>query len=417
MTIAMTPALAPDPALPQRDVLLDGEAMRARLEALLHVQITAYEQARVKYRIGQSLRVVHRLEIDGRSVLVSSRTFLAGRSAPAFERARGAGVAHDAALETVFWTFPGDRKLARLGALAAGPGLLSRLLGREVAETVLAAYAPEKSATAACLGAAGGAPIAYAKVFADAGSAAWSARVHAQVAELVGTEHPLLRTPVVLAHSADDHLVMLEALGGRCIDTLDGARSLAAMRGYGAALAALHALAPIDGAPPFTRVTAQRRRTAAALIARARPDVAAQIDQLLDDLDAAVPGSGEQLVCLHGDVHAKNAIAQDDGRIALIDLDQAAAGPASAELGSMLAGLRYHALVGGEPFEPAQHAFLAGYASAGSLPDPAALRWSVAAALVCERALRCVNRVRNDGLARLGAVLADAQDTLDGSTP
>ena len=46
------------------------------------------------------------------------------------------------------------------------------------------------------------------------------------------------------------------------------------------------------------------------------------------------------------------------------------------------------------------------------MPADARLRWYVAAALLSERALRAVNRIRPDGLALLGAVLSDARAAL-----
>ncbi len=427
MTIALASALAHDAVLPRRDMLLDADVMAARLERMLGVTVTAYAQARVKYRVGESLRVVHRVEDAGVSALVSSRMFRGGESADVFERALAravpapggfAPVAHDEELGTVFWTFPNDRRLTALTALQAGDARLAQLVGQSVRRTVIAAYAPEKSATAACFGAAGDGPLAYVKAFGGRAAAAWSARVHADVAARLGDGHPLLRVPAVLAYDGDAGLVAVEALQGRRLDTLAADDVVTAMRRYGAAVATLHALAPPPDAPAFARVAPDRRRSATALIAAARPDVATQAGRLAEALDAAAPAPGaEPAVCLHGDVHAKNAIAQPDGRIALIDLDQLAVGPASAELGSMLAGLRYHALVGGEGVAttlPAERAFLAGYAGVRELPAPGALRWSIAAALLCERALRAVNRVRPDGLARLGGVLDEAEASLRG---
>ena len=64
--------------------------------------------------------------------------------------------------------------------------------------------------------------------------------------------------------------------------------------------------------------------------------------------------------------------------------------------------------------ERVRAALLDGYASARELPDRADLDWHVAAALLSERALRAVNRVREDGLAHLGPVLADARAVLRG---
>jgi Ser/Thr protein kinase RdoA (MazF antagonist) len=114
-------------------------------------------------------------------------------------------------------------------------------------------------------------------------------------------------------------------------------------------------------------------------------------------------------------VHLKNGLLQAR-RIALIDLDQVGVGPAAADLGSAIAGMRFNALVGDETArgERLQQALLDGYASLRELPDRDALRWHTAAALLSERALRSVNRIRPDGLAHLGAVIADARAVLRG---
>src|SRR4051795_12042309 len=78
--------------------------------------------------------------------------------------------------------------------------------------------------------------------------------------------------------------------------------------------------------------------------------------------------------------------------------------------------LRSRALVADEPARGArlQRALLDGYASLRELPDAHALHWHVAAAMLSERALRSVNRIRPEGLVHLGAVLADARASLRG---
>jgi Ser/Thr protein kinase RdoA (MazF antagonist) len=418
------PALAPDPGVPGRDVLLDDAAMAERLAGLLSfdrpLAIDRYGRGRVKYRVGGSLRVVHELEIGGAPWLVASRTF-AGRSQHVYEQAaRGAieagplrAVAHDPELEAVFWTFPNDRKIGSLATLAPATDTVSRLLGRPVARTVLAAYAPEKSATAACLDGTG-TPVAYAKVFASAEEAVASRHAHDALFQQVGANHSALRVPAVLAWSPEDRMLVVEAVGGRRIDTLRGPDLVLAMRRFGAGLACLHSVPVPDGVPAFDRLDAVQQRPAADLIGRARPDVAAIAALLAGELaDDARPG--EAPVCLHGDVHIKNGLL-DGRRVALIDLDQAGFGPAAADLGSVLAGLRYRALVTDEAArgEKLRGAVLEGYSSLRELPDPEALRWHVAAALLTERALRAVNRIRPAGLAHLAEVLNDARAVLRG---
>jgi Ser/Thr protein kinase RdoA (MazF antagonist) len=376
----------------------------------------------VKYRVGRSLRVVHELEISGRTWLVASRTFGDGGSQSVYERAldgaRPAGplrpVAHDAELETVFWAFPNDRKIATLPSLIPATDAVSRLLGRPIARTVLAAYAPEKSATAACFDEHAGRPVAYAKVFADPDELAASQYAHTAVFDQLGTGHSALRVPAVLASSPKDRLLVVEAVEGRRIDTLRGPDHLEAMRRFGAALATLHSLPAPAGLPRFVRLEAVQQAPAAEVVARARPDVAVAAARLAGELSAAAP-TGDEDVCLHGDAHLKNGLLQGR-RVALIDFDQAGLGPAAADVGSAMAGIRYHALVTDEIArgDRLRRALLDGYASLRELPGAETLRWHVAAALLSERALRAVNRIRPDGLAHLGAVLADARAALRG---
>jgi len=423
------PLLAPDPGVPGRDVLLDREEMAGRLSRLLGREAPAtidrYERGRVKYKVGESLRVVHEVEIDGAPWIVASRTFRGGRSAGVYERALATApddgplcaVAHDPELETVFWTFPNDRKLATLAALLPGTDTVSRLLGRPIARTVLAAYAPEKSATAACFDELLGRPIAYAKVFADPEELAVSHRAHRAVFDLLGTGHSALRLPTVLACSEDDRMLVVEAIDGRRIDALRGPELLEAMRRFGAALATLHSLPLRVALPRFTRLDAGRHMPAAEVIGRARPDVADAAARIADELERTAP-AGSERVCLHGDVHLKNGLLQSR-RVALIDLDQAGEGPPAVDLGSAVAALRYQHLVTDEVTrgERVQRALLDGYAAVRDLPGRDELDWHVAAALLTERALRAVNRIRPDGLVHLGAVLTDARAVLRKEAP
>jgi aminoglycoside phosphotransferase len=423
--IATVPALAPDPAVPGRDVLLDGAEMAARLGRLLSaggaaLAVDRYDRGRVKYRVGHSLRVVHSLDIAGVRRLVASRTF-AGRSDAVYERAlagathdrRMRGIAHDPELEAVFWTFPNDRKLGSLPALVPATDTVADLLGRPVARTELVAYAPEKSATAACLDRSGR-PIAYAKVFASPDEAADSRRAHAALFDRVGPCHSALRVPAVLGWSPERLMLVVEAVTGRRIDTLRGPDLVQAMRRFGAGLASLHCLPVPDGLPPFDRLAPAHQAVAADVIGRARPDVAPAAERLAGELadDARL---GEDHVCLHGDVHLKNGLL-DGRRLALIDLDQAGRGQPAAELGSVLAALRFQALATDEIArgEKLRGALLDGYASLRELPSPEALRWHVAAALLTERALRAVSRIRPRGLLYLGAVLGEARAVLRG---
>jgi len=179
------------------------------------------------------------------------------------------------------------------------------------------------------------------------------------------------------------------------------------------ALAALHS-APIPGQlPRFRRHDPDRLCNCARIIGMARPDVAIVADELNRELCSAIPAE-EPSVCLHGDVHPKNGIALN-GRVTLIDLDQSAVGPAAADLGSMLALLYYNCRIGlitRRRERELASAFLDGYAGSRQLPTQTSLGWHTAAALLSERALRSVNRLRPEGLHHLSRLLNDAREIL-----
>ena len=137
----MTAALDRDPAVPQRDLLLDPVVGRrappvACSDADGPLRIDDCRQVRVKYRVGARLRVR-----PPRSAWASASFDVAASTFPTLERserayaqcraravpaARLRPVAHDRELATVFWTFPNDRKIGHLPALAGPAPELAR---------------------------------------------------------------------------------------------------------------------------------------------------------------------------------------------------------------------------------------------------------------------------------------------------
>jgi tRNA A-37 threonylcarbamoyl transferase component Bud32 len=417
-----TVSMAPDPRLPQRDLLLDEREVARRLSASLglrgRVPISACERVRTKYRVGDSLRVLHRVRVGGRDYTIAAHTFPKGKSRGAYERASRSAVAcaplravlHDAEMETVFWTFPNDRKLAGLDSLREVPPGLARLFAPEWTHGRVVAYAPEKCATAQCLD-EHSRVVAYAKVYAgDEGRRVYE--TYRALGRQLMSGSAALMLPRALAYDDARRTLLLEPVEGQRVADLD-AEELP--RGYyqlGEALAALHSLRAPEGLPSFERLTLGRVRQAAHVIGSVRPDVLQETSDLAEELTRLRETSDESQVCLHGDVHAKNCISRG-GTLTLIDLDQCGAGDAAADLGSLLASLTYADVTGASPSaQTLGGAFLSGYASVRALPSTRRLRWHTAAALLAERALRAVNRVRPDGLARMRELLAAASDVL-----
>lgn len=408
----MIPALDLDPAVPQRDLLLDPALVAERLERALGFRIDDCFQTRVKYRVGARLRLVHRLRTGSSTFDVAASTFpTVERSERAHAEAAGRAVttgpvppvALDRELSTVFWTFPNDRKLEYLAALTGPAPSLARLLP-SWSRSTLVAYAPEKAATVRCVDAAGRA-LAFAKTYAGK-EGERTARVHERLTKELGTGDPELRIPRAIAYSPTHRTLIVEAMAGRPPAEPEDYRRL------GRALARLHDVPATDGAR-FQRADPDRLAAAAGLIGLVRADVAEKARDLADEICSRLDGQAEA-TCLHGDVTVGNA-RLDNGRVVLIDLDQVAVGPAAAELGSVLAALRYAGLVGDLPPELVPQlsaALLAGYSERRTVPAESSLGTYTAGALLAERCLRVVTRVRPAGLRRLPDLLDHARELL-----
>jgi aminoglycoside phosphotransferase len=418
----VTSVLDRDPAVPQRDFLLEPALVAERLDRLLgredRLEIESCRQVRVKYRVGARLRVVHRIRVGSGSFDVAASTFPSlERSerayAEALERAVACGpvrpVVHDRELTTVFWTFPNDRKIAGLPALAVPAPELAEV-HPAWSRSELASYAPEKAATIRCLDDAGR-TVGYAKTYAGE-EGARTRCVHDALARALGPDDPHLRLPCVLGYSPRHRTLLVECVEGPPLHAPDAPDLRVGYRRLGRALARLHGLPPPDAAR-FRRVDPDRLEAAADLIGSVRRDVAAAARRVARELAPRLHAGGD-VVCLHGDVNLRNTLLENQ-RVALIDLDQVATGPAAAELGSVLAALRYGGVVGllrPSVVPEVCKSLLSGYSEVRPAPDEGALRAHTAAALLGERALRVVTRVRPEGLRRLPALLAQAREVL-----
>lgn len=411
--------LAPDPVLPQRELLLDESKVALRLSYLLGagetIAVEQCERQRTKYRIGESLRVLYKIRVNGSWHLVAART-PARNDENSFQPVHSGlrSLAYDAETETLFRRYPYDRKIATLNVLEQMPASLSQIGGSTWMRSELVAYTPEKCVTAKCLD-RDGSTIAYAKVYGgDEGR-----QVFEKYRALTATQTSSHKEDQPFAGAIDfsgaHRLLLLEPVPGMRVADLRGGELRRGFHNLGRTLAAFHGLPVPETLPRFTRLDLDGVSKAAMLITRARPDVgdlarrlSLQLSSEFQQIDA--------LVCLHGDVHPKNGIAQN-GRLTLIDLDQAGVGPAATDLGSLLAALRYNrcvGLIGAADERALAEPFLRGYREVRSLPDDQSLRWHVAAALLSERALRSVNRIRPDGLLHLRTLLVQAAAVLRG---
>jgi len=417
-------SLMVDRVLPQRDLLLDPKFMAGLFSRELGVNgpivVDACEHIRTTYHAGESLRVAYRVSACGRSCIVAGRAFPEGSSRKCFEQVRsriaGCGpfrpVFHHAEIESTFWTFPNDRKIANLHLLLDIPQELAGLFTPQWTKSSVVAYAPENCATVQCL-TAQDQLLAYAKVYANDHNQTCF-RTYTALRQSAESERVEIHFPRIIHHSPEHHILVLEALRGRRMADVRGREVYGAFARLGQALARLHTLPVPEHLPEFPRFTRSHLQLAASNIGFVRPELAQMASELCDQLCSRKRELSEASVCLHGDVHPKNGILLKKGT-ALIDLDQASVGPPATDLGSLLAALRYERHIG-ELTESDEHSlanvFLTGYQQIGMLPEPESLQWHMAAALFAERAFRVVSRIRLPGLQCLPELLNDAHHLL-----
>jgi phosphotransferase family enzyme len=388
--------LAPDPVLVRRDELLDADALLPRLSEVLRVDAASCVRVRATYHPRRSLRALLRVGVGGATVWISARMFARGAGAVRYARARavlGDAVVHDAELEALFFLFPADRKLPALPRLMER--MWPRVGGAPIASVRLAGYAPERAATVAASDERG-----HRRAFVKVLAGDTAARAAAAHRALHGRG---VRCPALLETWPSLNAIALEPLVGASPDGDGGS-----WHAFGRELARLHSGAPLDERRT-RRFEAAGLDRAAATIGTACPAAAEPALALAEALRASAPGA-LPTVCLHGDPHPKNALVDDAGA-QLVDLDDIAAGPAAADLGSALAGLRFDEVLGRRNRTCAA-ALLAGYGERATLPSAHEVRWHTAAALLAERAVRSITRVREPGIERLDAVLAAGLEEL-----
>ena len=407
-----TTLLANDPAMPQRDVLIDETVMAEYLSRLVarygDFGINRCGRLRTKYRVGSSLRVLYEVSGSGHSYRIAARAF--PRTHHVSNQFSANHEIYAPELNTIFWIFPDDRKIKNLAVLKKIPAELREIGGREWVGSHIVGHVPEKSVTVQCLG-DDRTILAYAKIYAgEEGRYIYAAYQELHAALKAGVVQ--LEIPRVLSYSAAHHLLLLEPAPGVPLSSLGTDDRKNAYRRLGEVLRKLHHLRPPSATPRSTRLTPNGLAQAAATIAQVRPEVAGRVQQLANRLIAGHEEIFEaKPVLLHGDLHPKNVLMDDD-RLCLLDLDQAATGAAALDLGSVIAGLYCEACVGlltRSELSSLITVFLTGYGAA-----EASLRWHVAAALLEERALRAVTRIRFGNLQRLGEILTAAEVVLNG---
>ena len=193
--------------------------------------------------------------------------------------------------------------------------------------------------------------------------------VAARVAALAAGPCPL-RVPAVLHLDAERHLVFLSDVPGVPLRHAVLAGDLDACRRAGQALGHWHAAWAGRDASPLRAHTAERELEALLKRAATAP---LEVTRAVTGRAPALAAPWPQATVVHRDLYEEQLLLDDDGRVGLIDLDDAALGPPELDLGNLLAHLDLLALRTGRSLDEPAAALLAGHTSAAGSPDAALL--------------------------------------------
>src|ERR1043165_8066899 len=246
-----TPLLALDPALPQRDLLLDETLMAEYLSRLVarhgDFGIRGCERLRTKYRVGTSLRVLYEVSGSRHSYRIAARAL--PRTRLVANNLTSQVEINAPELNTIFWIFPHDRKIENLTLLAAIPDELRDINGKTWTRSRVVAHAPEKSVTAQCLN-HNEEIIAYAKIYGgDEGRQVFNTYTH--VAKTLTTRD--VQIPRAITYLDKHHLLLLEPVAGVSLSAITQRDN--AFFQLGKALRKLHSINAPSSTPCSTRLT------------------------------------------------------------------------------------------------------------------------------------------------------------------
>ena len=432
-----------DPVLPQLASVLDARSMRRVFEEYLiaggeSVEPTACDIERVKYRPGRNCLIGYKLKLrDPATGAGHEQRLCVGIYAPDEAHARYdkalseapmapawiAPVSLIAPLNMVVWAFPNERKLGALPVMTDPARLREELLPAVVrarwgedwkiadVSHAVSCYFPEHSCTISAtvtLAQVSGAgrrvwPILGKTRYDDAGAETF--RCMTQLWQGGDRDGASYARP--LGYQPEHRLLWQERVSGVTLESLLNRSTLdvVLLARIARAVAALHRT-PLTTARRVATSDVVERLTSTEAVARAQPRCAAVLAEATARLLHCAPSlDARTSVTLHGDLHSNNILV-DNACVYLVDLDNVSIGPPLAELGSFLAELIYRACLSGTALDaltPALAAIVQAYRRAAPWPaTDEEIDWHTAAALLYERAFRCVTSLKPGRMEILG---------------
>lgn len=438
-----------DEGLPQLEAALDAEMMRSVLQRRLsgeeRFRIEGCRILQVRYKPGRKCLVAWSLTISevltGRTdeQIVCAHILPEGESLSHFEKAAagplhqvrcGRPLEHLPELEMVIRLFPNDRKLRGLARIAdaeqlravvvpelvarsAEPGLRLAGLSHKIIHYV-AEHACTVRIEAELVSPDSGevqTRIWYGKTRdSDEGAATWRNMLCLWESGARLNGRLLMAEP--LLYQPEERTLWQAGLNGCTLadQNFSSREFLRLLARAAETVAALHQSAVPELSESGTPQRLVRLREAYQLLSQVRPATSEPVRLLLSRLEAEAAQQGARpLVTLHADLHLKNFFVTDD-RVALIDLDNLRRGDPLQDIGSFIASLYFRGLIEEIPARITKliaEEFVRAYRAAVPWSfTEAELDWHIAAALIEERACRCVTRLKAGRLEVIDELVA-----------
>ncbi|MFQ5707443.1 MAG: phosphotransferase [bacterium] len=455
-----------DEVLPQMALAMDTDSMRAVFQRKLfgmgsqpngeksetsRFEIEACAIDRVKYKPGKNCLVLYRLGIRDRQTrslreqTLCTRIYEPGGAHLRFLKAQsqrlvtpelGKPLMHIPEIDMVVWTFPNERKLQALPEIAdlaflrwqIVPELVARNFGANwMVEDVsheIVHYVPEHTCTIrldvqlhdTVFGNRRKVAIFGKTYYNEEGEATYHLMQQLWQSASRRNKQFLMAQP--LGYSSELKTLWQLGLPGRTLQECDlgHTRALRPIALAGITLAKLHTISLNPTQTVQLAHLQERLEEMKRLLAQVRPGcseilfkVTAQLQRRAKQLET------QPLATLHGDLHLKNFLIDAD-QVALIDLDNVCTGPPAFDIGSFAATIQYLGLLHRRPRHWSENIIrVFRHYYQHNVPwqiRESDFNWYVAAALIHERAFRCLTRLKAGRLEIVEALLQLAYETL-----
>ncbi len=429
---------------------LDTEKMKAvfqqQLYSDLSVRIASCTIERIKYKPQKNCHISYRLNFknkvnQNKEQLLCSRFYEQDGSASRFlkevNKNNSTSLLHIPELDCVTWVFPNDRKLKNLELIThtdflyrqVAPKLVNVAYGSDGViqefESKMIRYVPEQNCSVRIQmrishnsGRQQNFLIAYGKTHYN-NSGQQTYRIMEQLWHSDQCQKHKLNIPQPLLYDQANQMFWQCGVPGIMLSELveNQALFIDSVSRFAEQIVLLHKI-PLQDCPHQNQDNLlQQLDNVGQLLHKLDLPCREQITTLISKLITLAPSlQSEQLATLHGDLHLKNILVDED-KVYLIDLDSISIGNPLLDIGSFVAAIINLGLIRSLPEhlgEQTIQIFLQAYCKKAPWPiRDNELRWYIAASIISERIFRSFTRLKVGRMEIIEDLTRQAEIILD----